>query len=62
MAFYNLGYDTTIAVKFYKGTLLNIEPHFLKQGGLQIAGTFTSLGMGIGFGLVAGYATRLFYT
>ena len=51
MAFYNSGYDSAVAAKYSKGLLLNVKPNFLKQGGLQIAGTFTSLGMATIFGL-----------
>lgn len=34
---------------------------FLKQAGLQLAGTFCSLGMGIVFGLIGGFVTLFFY-
>lgn len=34
---------------------------FYEQGGIQIAGTFISMGIGIGFGLVAGLLMKLFY-
>jgi len=61
IAFYNTGYDTTVAAQYSTGKLGNVEPNFLRQGGLQIAGTFTSLGMAIGFGIIAGFVARIFY-
>ena len=61
IAFYNTGYDKTLDSLYSTNKFLNIEPDFLRQGALQIAGTFTSLGMGIGFGLVAGLIGSLFY-
>jgi ammonium transporter Rh len=63
VAWYNIGYDSAIGASYSTGKMLNISPNsFLKQGGLQIAGTFTSLGMGIGFGIIAGFIGRFFYT
>jgi ammonium transporter Rh len=62
VAWYNIGYDSTIAASYSTKTMCNITNSFLKQGGLQIAGTFTSLGMGIGFGIIAGFIGRFFYT
>jgi hypothetical protein len=35
---------------------------FYKQGGLQIAGTFTSLGIALVTGIVAGLIIRTFYS
>jgi len=61
VAFYNTGYDPAVAAQYSTGKLLNISTGFLRQGGLQIAGTFTSLGMGIGFGIIAGFIGRMFY-
>jgi hypothetical protein len=34
----------------------------LRQGGLQIAGTFASVGIAIGCGIIAGLIGRMFYT
>ena len=34
----------------------------MRQGGLQIAGTFTSVGIAIVFGIIAGLLGRCFYT
>lgn len=34
---------------------------FLQQAGVQIAGVFISMGIGIGFGLITGYLMRIFY-
>ncbi len=62
IAFYNTGYDSAVASQYFTGKLLNVEPNFLRQGGLQIAGTFCSLGMAIGFGIIAGFIGRCFYT
>lgn len=62
VAFYNTGYDLTIGSQYATGKFLNIETGFLKQGGLQIAGTFCSLGMAIVFGIIGGLISRAFYT
>ena len=62
VAFYNSGYDSAVAAQYSTGKLLNVEPKFLRQGGLQIAGTFTSVGIAIVFGIVAGLIGRMFYT
>lgn len=35
---------------------------FGEQGALQVAGTFVSLGMGIGFGIIASLIITIFYT
>ena len=62
-AFYNSGYDSAVAAQYSTGVLMNMpQPSFMKQGGLQIAGTFTSLGLAIVFGLIAGFTARCFYT
>ena len=61
IAFYNTGYDPAVAAQYSTGKLLNIQTDFMRQGGLQIAGTLTSLGMGIGFGVIAGLVGRCFY-
>jgi len=62
IAFYNTGYDSEVAVNYgSQGVFNKYRESFLNQGGLQIAGTFTSVGMGIGFGIVAGYLISLFY-
>jgi hypothetical protein len=34
---------------------------YYKQGGLQIAGTFISMGIGIVFGILAAIIIRIFY-
>lgn len=62
VAFYNTGYDLKVAAKYSTGQFLNLNTDFLTQGGLQIAGTFASLGMGIGFGIIGGFISRIFYT
>lgn len=61
VAFYNSGYDTAIAAKYFTGKFLNIEPRFMFQGAMQVAGILTSLGMGIVFGLIAGLISLVFY-
>ena len=62
VASYNSGYDTNIAAMYSNGNFL-VDPanSFLKQGGLQIAGTFCSLFMSIACGLIAGFVTSCFY-
>ena len=35
---------------------------FYSQGGIQMAGTFIAMGMGIGFGIVAGLLMRISYS
>ena len=61
-AFYNTGYDQNIAAMYSNGNfLIPAGTSFLKQGGLQIAGLFCSLGMSIIFGLAAGLVTGCFY-
>lgn len=52
VAFYDTGFDTQISTMYSNGNFLFPTTNsFHKQGGLQIAGTFCSLGMGIAFGL-----------
>ena len=62
VASYNSGYDTNIAAMYSNGNFL-VDPanSFLKQGGLQIAGTFCSLFMSITFGLIAGLFVSHWY-
>jgi ammonium transporter Rh len=62
VAFYNSGYDSAVAAQYSTGKLMNVNPNFLRQGGLQIAGTFCSLGMAIAFGIIAGLVAKCFYT
>ena len=64
MAFYNTGFDQNIANRYANPPFGLPDPSigFVRQGGLQIAGTFCSLGMAIGFGLIGGFITRCFYT
>lgn len=47
-------------LKFYSETFNGRS--FYQQGGIQIAGTFISLGIGIGFGVIAGLIINIFYT
>ena len=62
ISFYNTGYDTNIAAMYSGGHFL-FDPSvsFLKQGGLQIAGTLCSLGLAIGFGFLGGVFVSHFY-
>ena len=62
VAFYNSGVDTEIQAQYSNGHFLfPADVSFLKQAGLQLAGTFCSLGMGILFGLIGGFVTLFFY-
>lgn len=62
IAFYNSGFDADVAANFGPKGLFNaVSGSFLKQGGLQIAGTFTSVGMGMLFGVVGGVLINTFY-
>ena len=61
VAFYNSGYDLKVGAKYSKGQFLNIEPRFMQQAALQIAGTITSLGLAILFGIIAGLIAKVFY-
>ena len=62
IAFYHTGYDMVIAGKYSTVPFgIPAGTSFHKQGGLQIAGTFCSLGMAIAFGLVGGFIVRCFY-
>ena len=50
----------------FKGYQPYLDPiekgrNFYQQGGAQIAGTFISMGIGIGFGILAGLILRCFY-
>jgi ammonium transporter Rh len=62
IAFYDTGYDLNIASMYSNGHFgFPATNSFHKQGGLQIAGTFCSLGMGIAFGILGGLISRCFY-
>jgi len=61
-ACYNLGYDQTVAANYGSTNIFaSVSGSFLNQGGLQIAGTFCSIGMGIAFGIITGAIILLFY-
>ena len=62
VAFYNLGYDSAVGAKYSTGNSLNMNPNCIYQGGLKIAGIFTSLCMGLGFSLTGGFMGWIFYT
>ena len=54
----------TSYLPFYPAAGSNLNAHgrtFYQQGGIQIAGIFISMGIGIGFGILAGFLMRCFY-
>ncbi len=63
------GLASAVIISNYNLTPLNIgkatvsfqNDNFNYQGGIQVAGTFISLGMGIFFGMLAGFIIRGFY-
>ena len=62
VASYNSGVDEGIRAMYSNGNFLfPASNSFLKQGGIQIAGTFCSLGMSILFGYIAGLFVSHFY-
>jgi ammonium transporter Rh len=63
MASYNSGFDPTIAAAFSpeNNPVTTHQGTFLNQGGLQLAGTFVSVGFGLAFGILAGYIVNMFY-
>jgi ammonium transporter Rh len=62
VSFYNTGYDAAIASQYSNGHFLfSSNNSFLKQGGIQIAGTFLSLIFAAFFGLAGGLIASLFY-
>jgi len=62
VASYNTGYDPNIASKYGPANIFaSVHGTFLHQGGLQIAGTVTSIALGIVFGLIAGVTINFFY-
>ena len=59
---YNSGFDQNIAAMYSNGNfLIPAGTSFLRQGGLQMAGLFCSLGMSIAFGFLAGIFVSHFY-
>jgi len=62
VAFYQTGYDHSVAANYGSNSIFNkVNGSFLHQGGLQIAGTFVSIGISIFSGIVAGIIVRLMY-
>lgn len=62
MAAYNTGYDTTYTSNFnFFTSPFNNVTNFLKQGGLQLAGTLSCLFFGLCFGLTTGYIISMTY-
>jgi hypothetical protein len=54
----------TSYLPFYPVAGTNLNAHgrtFYQQGGIQIASIFISMGIGIGFGILAGFLMRCFY-
>jgi len=63
VACYNAGYDPNVASNFGNLNLFaSVHGSFLNQGGLQLAGTFTSIGMGIAFGVISGFIILSYYS
>jgi ammonium transporter Rh len=59
--------DTNVTqyLQFYPNPATGLNMYgrnFLGQGGIQIAAIFISLGIGIGFGIIAGLVIRLYYS
>jgi ammonium transporter Rh len=62
IACYNLGYDSAVFANFGPNNVFaSRSGTFLNQGGLQIAGTFVSVIMGIIFGVIAGFIILFIY-
>lgn len=62
IAVYNSGYDAEIASQYSNGHFLfSTSNGFLKQGGIQVAGTFLSLAYAVFFGLAGGLVASRFY-
>lgn len=62
VAAYNSGYDLTIAALYGPTNIFAVTQDFIKQGGLQIVGTLTSMGLGISFGMITGLILSHFYS
>ena len=58
---YTIGFDGEVAAQYSTGVLLNSTRSLSAQGARQFAGTFCSLGMAIGFGIIGGLASYVFY-
>lgn len=63
MASYQKGFDPAVSGRLDPANNPNLtrQGSFLHQGWLQIAGTLKSVGLGVAFGLVAGYIVSRFY-
>lgn len=62
-ACYNLGYDADVASNFGSANIFAaVNGSFLKQGGLQIAGLFSSVAVGVGFGIISGFIILTYYS
>jgi ammonium transporter Rh len=62
-ACYNLGYDLDVAAKFGSDNIFaTVNGSYLKQGGLQIAGLFSSVAVGIAFGIISGFIILTYYS
>jgi ammonium transporter Rh len=58
---YHSGFDTLYTNNFARGTSLFVNvSDFLHQGGMQVLGTLTSLGLGLAFGLITGFVLMKF--
>jgi hypothetical protein len=61
---YNSGFDTKYTDLFFPiniWTIPEVNSDFVHQGGLQVGGTFTSLAIGLGFGILTGFILNLTY-
>jgi ammonium transporter Rh len=62
VAGYNTGYDINVAAQYGPANIFaSVHGTYINQAGLQIAGTLTSVGLGIVFGSLAGLAINFFY-
>lgn len=62
VAGYSWGYDQQVAAQYGPSNIFQrVHGSFWHQAGLQVAGTFVSVGLGIIFGVIAGKVIEYFY-
>ena len=61
MMIYQSGYDFEVAKNYSSGSFFNSGLDFMKQGGYQLLGLFSSLGIALLLGFGAGKFIGLFY-